>query len=62
MPTWLGNVLRSYEWQVGKPYGIAAVTAVPFLSRTATPGDMDYVNDQRSQPRPTVSAPGRSVS
>jgi hypothetical protein len=49
MPTRLGNVLRYYEWQVGKPYGIATVTAVPFLSRTAAPGDMDYVNDQRSQ-------------
>ncbi|GAA5162062.1 hypothetical protein GCM10023321_47070 [Pseudonocardia eucalypti] len=49
MPTRLGNVLRYYEREVGRPYGITTVTAVPFLSRTAAPGDMDYVNDQRSQ-------------
>lgn len=49
LPTRLGNALRYYEWQVGKPYGIDTVTTVPYLSRTAAPGDMDYVNDQRSQ-------------
>ena len=49
MPTRLGNVLRRYEWNVGKAYGIAAVPTVPYLSRVAAPGDMDYVNDQRSQ-------------
>lgn len=49
MPTRLGNVLRYYEWNVGKAYGVNTVTTVPFLSRTAAAGDMDYVNDQRSQ-------------
>jgi hypothetical protein len=49
MPTRLGNVLRYYERQVGRIYGIDTVTTVPFLSRTASPGDMEYVNDQRSQ-------------
>ena len=49
MPTRLGNVLRFYEWRVGKAYGISTVTAVPYLSRSAAAGDMDYVNDQRSQ-------------
>ncbi|WP_433275407.1 hypothetical protein ACQPZA_29575 [Pseudonocardia xinjiangensis] len=49
MPTRLGNVLRRYEWNVGKAYGIAAIHTVPYLSRVAAPGDMDYVNDQRSQ-------------
>lgn len=49
MPTRLGNALRYYEWQVGKAYDIDTITAVPYLSRAAAPGDMDYVNDQRSQ-------------
>lgn len=49
MPTRLGNVLRRYEWTVGKAYGIATIITVPYLSRVAAPGDMDYVNDQRSQ-------------
>jgi hypothetical protein len=49
MPTRLGNALRYYETQVGKAYKIDTVTTVPYLSRAAAPGDMDYVNDQRSQ-------------
>jgi hypothetical protein len=48
MPTRLGNVLRRYEWNVGKAYGIDAVSTIPYLSRVSDPGDMDYVNDQRS--------------
>ena len=49
MPTRLGNILRYYEWNVGRAYGINTVITVPFLSRAAAPGDMEYVNDQRSQ-------------
>ncbi len=49
MPTRLGNVLRRYERAAGKPYGLDAVTVMPALSRVAATGDMDYVNDQRSQ-------------
>jgi len=49
MPTRLGNVLRHYEWTVGEGYGIAAIYAVPYLARVSGSGDMEYVNDQRSQ-------------
>jgi len=49
MPSRLGNVLRRYEWSVGKAYCLETITTVPFLSRVAAPGDMDYVNDQRGQ-------------
>ncbi len=49
MPTRLGNVLRCYERKAGAPYGLDAVRVLPYLSRVAQPGDMEYVNDQRSQ-------------
>ncbi|HEY0636951.1 MAG TPA: hypothetical protein VGD67_04830 [Pseudonocardiaceae bacterium] len=49
MPTRLGNVLRYYERNAGAPYGLDTVRVLPYISRVAAPGDMDYVNDQRSQ-------------
>lgn len=48
MPTRLGNILRYYETKAGAPYNLRAVTVLPYISRVAGAGDMEYVNDQRS--------------
>lgn len=48
MPTRLGNVLRYYESAAGAPYGLNAIQLMPYLARVASPEDMEYVNDQRS--------------
>jgi hypothetical protein len=49
MPTRLGNVLRRAESQAGSQYGLDALQAVPHLLQIAPPGQVDYVNDQRTQ-------------
>ena len=49
MPTRLGNVLRHHERTAGAAYELDAVIAMPFLVSVATPADVDYLDDQRSQ-------------
>ena len=49
MPTRLGNVLRRSEANAGSQYGLNALQVVPQLLLIASPGHVDYVNDQRSQ-------------
>ena len=50
LPTRLGNTLRFYELSAGKPFGLEAVAeTMPYLARVASPSDMAYVNDRRSQ-------------
>jgi hypothetical protein len=49
MPTRLGNMLRRYESQAGRQYGMNALQVVPHLLLVAPANHVDYVNDQRSQ-------------
>ena len=49
MPTRLGNVLRRAESQAGSQYSLDALQAVPHLLQIAPAGQIDYVNDQRTQ-------------
>jgi hypothetical protein len=48
MPTRLGNMLRRYEVLAGAPYELDAPTVLPCLALVAPPGQLDYLNDQRS--------------
>ncbi len=49
MPTLLGNVLRRYENQAGRPYNLDIIAAAPHLLLVANPDDAAYVRDQRTQ-------------
>jgi len=49
MPTRLGNVLRHYEWAVGRGYGIEPVWVTPYVMSVAAATDVEYLDDQRSQ-------------
>lgn len=49
MPTRLGNMLRRYESQAGRQYGMDALEVVPHVLLIAPANHVDYVDDQRSQ-------------
>ncbi|WP_433307100.1 hypothetical protein ACQP2F_22600 [Actinoplanes sp. CA-030573] len=49
LPTRLGNVLRSYESRVGRPYGIDAIRTVPRLAMVAGEREIAYLENQRTQ-------------
>jgi hypothetical protein len=49
MPTRLGNVLRRYEWSIGRAYGMDVISTMPYLVSTAAAADAEYLDDQRSQ-------------
>jgi hypothetical protein len=49
MPTRLGNMLRRYESQAGRQFGLDALQAVPHLLAIAPESHVEYVSDQRSQ-------------
>ena len=48
-PTRLGNMLRRYESESGRPYGLDLVTVWPHIWLLSPQGHVDYVNDQRTQ-------------
>ncbi|TDD38671.1 hypothetical protein E1287_05170 [Actinomadura sp. KC06] len=47
MPTRLGNVLRRYETESGKPYKLNTIQVVPLLALVGQEKDVEYLNDQR---------------
>ncbi|MFI0366958.1 hypothetical protein ACH35V_03710 [Actinomadura sp. 1N219] len=47
MPTRLGNVLRRYETESGKPYRLNTIQVVPLLALVGQEKDVEYLNDQR---------------
>jgi len=49
MPTRLGNILRYYELAAGQPYGLSALSVMPYLAQVARADDKRYLDDQRSQ-------------
>jgi hypothetical protein len=49
MPTLLGNVLRRYEIEVGRAYGLDCLTVLPRIMQRADQRDIDYVQNQRTQ-------------
>ncbi|MFD0523010.1 hypothetical protein [Paractinoplanes durhamensis] len=49
LPTSLGNVLRSYESRVGRPYGIEAIRTIPRLAMVAGERETAYMENQRTQ-------------
>ena len=49
LPTRLGNVLRRYEIQAGRPYGIQAIPALSRLGMVAQAAEVEYVQNQRLQ-------------
>jgi len=49
MPTMLGNVLRRYELEAGKAYGLNCLTVLPRIMQRADQRDIDYVQNQRTQ-------------
>ena len=48
MPTRLGNILRGFEWQSGRQYGLPAIDVAPHLILIAPQAHVDYINDQRT--------------
>lgn len=48
MATRLGNVLRRHERQAGEPFGLDAVTVIPYLAQVAEQAERDYLDDARS--------------
>jgi hypothetical protein len=48
LPTRLGNVLRHYERQAGKPFRLNVLTVLPSLVQASPERDVAYLNDQRS--------------
>lgn len=49
MPTRLGNVLRRYELEAGRAYGLDCLTVLPRIMQRADQRDIDYVQNQRTQ-------------
>jgi hypothetical protein len=48
-PTRLGNMLRRYESECGRPYGLDLVSVWPHIWLLSPQPHVDYVNDQRTQ-------------
>jgi hypothetical protein len=49
MPTALGNVLRRYEDEAGRPYGLSILAVAPHLALLAPREHVDFLQDQRTQ-------------
>jgi hypothetical protein len=49
MPTRLGNVLRRYEMQAGRQYGLDVLVVLPHVALVAESEDLRYLKDQRAQ-------------
>jgi hypothetical protein len=49
LPTRLGNVLRSYETRIGRPYGIEPLRALPRFAMVAGERELAYLQNQRTQ-------------
>lgn len=48
MPTRLGNVLRRFEREAGRPYGLDAVSVAGLLAQVVDPTLRDYYDDART--------------
>jgi hypothetical protein len=69
MPTMLGDVLRRYELEAGRAYGLNCLTVLPRIMQRADQRDIDYVQNQRTQldlavrtATPSLAATGLTVA